>query len=80
MTLGMTNGTSYGGLTTFVGNTGIRVTNPYGSSYGISVSSNTGSNNAIAGSIGVTTDSTKSGIVADYSALPYFSPRFLIRY
>ena len=81
MTLGMTNGTSNGGLFSFVGNTGVRVTNVYSDAYGDPVSAaNYNVTGGVAGSIGVTTDATKSGIVADISALPTFDPYFYIKY
>lgn len=68
MTLGLTNGTSKGGLLSDVSRGGEYVSYPVPSIYGVNVSTSTTNSGLVTGSIGVTTDSSKSGIVADLTS------------
>ena len=64
ITLGLTNGTSYGGLGTkiFSSNNFLEA---YADKYGAAVSSSNASSEFSTGGLGVTTDPTKSGIVLE---------------
>ena len=64
ITLGLTNGTSYGGLgtKTFASNNFLEA---YADKYGAAVSSSNASSGFSTGGLGVTTDPTKSGIVLE---------------
>lgn len=64
MSLGLTNGTKYGGLAVLSADMRLSP-----SSYGASVSSTTPTESAVNGVMGVTTEAEKSGLVADLSGL-----------
>ena len=64
MTIGLTDGVTFGGLSNYSNNTLETRTGDYGLSVG-STSSGTGFNRSV--SVGLTTDSSKSGLIADLS-------------
>lgn len=63
MTLGLTDGTNGGGLYSYGGDAGTNI-----SAYGSNVHTTYSANNMLDGTIGITTDKEKSGLIADLSS------------
>ena len=82
MALGLTNGTNnYGLIPLGVGQDQASRLAAQTGTYGKNIGTGTsGSNTSNAKTLGVTTDPTKSGIVADLSSISGFAPTFVIKF